>query len=439
MKLSLDDGSLEKGLVEEKFLLGKNKLSRGYLFQSDLALSEDKRDLVDGYVDDEGIPYFQSYEVDIQGICSQVNLVRSIYDNPKNIIVLGNGGSISSLKAFYEFLIRYSVSGRYADSERNLYIVDSPEPGPINKIRENCGVCDSLVLAISKSGNTQGVIDVLDVFMQWGYNVCAVTSCGKRSGRIYDIIVDYLKGKGFGGKISALIFDHPPSGGRYSGLTEVSMVPLAFLGLSQMTLEEIVEGAGYGYDKFGPQSSVEGNMAFQLAVNLHNLELKCGVDEIFAAFYSHRLKGFSELATQLLHESSCKDGLGQNITCAIGPECQHHTNQRFFGGKRNIAGVFFTVKDHKSSQLETSDGLPLEGALDFEFRGTYEDALNKNIPCLWIELSDFSPYELGFFMAFMQYAFGVYPAIVRDVNPFDQPQVESSKIISKEKRREYKK
>jgi glucose-6-phosphate isomerase len=102
-----------------------------------------------------------------------------------------------------------------------------------------------------------------------------------------------------------------------------------------------------------------------------------------------------------------------------------------------MTAVFFTVGEPQAGGLKTSTGVPLERALRFEYEGTRDTAAGEGIPNFTVELDGLSPREVGELLAFVQYAFGVYPALLRDVNPFDQPQVESSKQISRELREKY--
>ena len=69
----------------------------------------------------------------------------------------------------------------------------------------------------------------------------------------------------------------------------------------------------------------------------------------------------------------------------------------------------------------------------FEMQGVIEDAQSKNIPLIHQSLTQFSEQGLGRFIAFWQ-MYAVYASTLRGVDPFDQPQVESSKKISFDKR-----
>jgi glucose-6-phosphate isomerase len=157
-----------------------------------------------------------------------------------------------------------------------------------------------------------------------------------------------------------------------------------------------------------------------------------------------------------MHESVCKKGKGQTILCPEAPEWHHHTTQRFFGGRKNVLGLFVTVDNQKDnettvdiplsvSKIKVRDGILADidkvhyaSALNYEFQGTYQDATKKKIPCANIRLDKISPFSIGEFIAFWHYT-AVYSSLLRDVDPFDQPQVESSKEISFKLRKEHHK
>ncbi|MBW2964705.1 hypothetical protein KY363_04560, partial [Candidatus Woesearchaeota archaeon] len=75
------------------------------------------------------------------------------------------------------------------------------------------------------------------------------------------------------------------------------------------------------------------------------------------------------------------------------------------------------------------NGVPYAKSLSFEFQGTYQDAVNKKIPVAQVSIDKVSPFSIGELMGFWHYV-AVYSSWLRDVDPFDQPQVESSKELS---------
>ena len=97
----------------------------------------------------------------------------------------------------------------------------------------------------------------------------------------------------------------------------------------------------------------------------------------------------------------------------------------------------YLIEHEKGRALFDINKIPLEKALDFEWQGTLEDARIKAIPLLHLAIADFSALEIGALLAFWQ-LFAVYSSVLREVDPFDQPQVENSKNISFHKRLGFK-
>lgn len=203
-----------------------------------------------------------------------------------------------------------------------------------------------------------------------------------------------------------------------------------------------------------PDIKFDKNPALQVATVLYLFERK-GYTEVFVPVYSTKLANFLPLIVQLMHESFCKSGKGMTFYGDMGPESQHHTNQRFFGGKKNVLGMFVRVKhtinDDKiikipkkiadiplrGSTMQMLDKLPYSKALDFEFLGVREHTIHFNIPYLVVNANKVDLGAMGEFMAFWHYV-AVYSSWLRGVNPFDQPEVEFSKNHSFELRKNFK-
>lgn len=368
-------------------------------------------------------PEFASYVPPISEIKKQF----SAYSNYKNIVVIGNGGSISTLNGFRGALSNWHTSG-----DRSLEIVSTMEPDYLREVQSKYHQKDTLVIAISKSGTTVGVIEALMAFKN--YQVVCITSVGE-------------------GTLSAIAqalgwaqVEHPAIGGRFSGRTAVGYGPAYLLGAD---IEEIEKGA---------KGSIEKNMAqngpaWRFAKFLYERELD-GDADIFMPVYSHFLVGFNHLVTQLIHESAGKNGKGQTILTVEAPESQHHTNQRYFGGAKNMVGVFVTVNRAKHDikieipeeveNLSLRSGVvgdmnhsSLEHSLHCEADGTMADAREQGRPFAHIELEDLSEKSIGEYMVFWQFV-AYFSALLRDVNPLDQPQVERSKEIALDLRKKLK-
>jgi glucose-6-phosphate isomerase len=361
-------------------------------------------------------PSFSEYNIDINKIKEDSKPLEKY----ENIIIIGNGGSVNSSRAFYNAI----------DSKRNFCFVMTMEPDFLNEVLTKYPKENSIVVAISKSGSTIGVLESLMFFINNKYDISIITSF---SGPLYEIAK----------KNNYHLIKHPNIGGRYSARTSSTLIPAYLMGYD---LDELNKGFEIGYENYSFDKNFNDNDAFKLACVLYNLELN-GKTDVFMPIYSSKLSGFLVIIVQLMHESFGKEKKGMSFFGDLAPESQHHTNQRFFGGKDNICGVFVNVLNQDDKELKvivpkeleniklgnntlsSLSNIPYHKSLQFEFLGTYNDAINQKIPisCVSVDKIDFK--TIGEFMAFWQY-FAVYSSILREVNPYDQPQVETSKVIS---------
>ena len=83
--------------------------------------------------------------------------------------------------------------------------------------------------------------------------------------------------------------------------------------------------------------------------------------------------------------------------------------------------------------LADMNGLSLKQAMQAEWQGTLDDARLKNMPVLHLSTAVVDARNVGRQIALWQLV-AVYGALLRGVDPFSQPQVESSKLLSVTKR-----
>jgi glucose-6-phosphate isomerase len=361
---------------------------------------------------------FLSYVCDLD----RLNQIGEQYQQYKNILVVGHGGSITSFQGIYGALREKAT--------KQAYFLSTVDPDYIYELRKQLDPAETLVLAISKSGETTTQIEALLQFA--AYPILFVTGKTSPLAAIAD-------------KLNKPVIEHPPIGGRYTGLTEVGLLPAILCGLDAA---ELHQGGKNFYQQYRQE-----NIAWQAASILYQLE-NSGYVDVFLPVYSTNLFPFTNLIVQLCHESFGKDGKGQTYFAAEAPESQHHTNQRFFGGRANVAALALSVENFlhplvnqvphqlhsvhfKNEALFSLNKIPLEVAMNFEREGVMEDARLKNIPLLHLNLAEFKEYELGQFISFWQ-LYAVYASVLRGVDPFDQPEVENSKKISFAKRLQFK-
>ena len=383
------------------------------------------------------VPNFAKYTPDSK----EIKKLKEKYKSKKYIIVEGNGGSISNFRGICRTL--------GTELDKNVFILDTEDPAYIYELKKKCSPQNTLVILTSKSGTRIQVL--ANYFAFQDYPILAITEDN-------DGALNQIR------KIKNLAVSfHPEISGRYSGLTECALTPAEIVGIDT---EKIIKGGKemYAHRINGFKSKTlnqhkNNNPALQLALTLDKLE-KLGYIEIFLSIYSKRLSGFFELIKQLFHESVCKNKLGQTIYGGEAPENQHHTLQRFISGRKNSLGLFITVREENELELKATfanvafnsnsfsstfkiptnlknikcrnivlgdlNNISLDKIIKSEFQGTWQDVVDNNIPAIHLELDEISPYAIGQFMAFFQYT-AFYSALLRGVNPCDQPGVEKSK------------
>ena len=362
-------------------------------------------------------PNFLDYQPDLV----LLEKLHKKFAGHKKLIVIGHGGSITTFAGLYGAL--------KSKSTKKAFLVSTNDPDYLSEVKAQTSPHDTIVVAVSKSGETVTQLEALLQFID--YPLLIVTGA---AGPLAEI-AHQLKSE---------VVIHPPIGGRFSGFTEATLVPAALCGFD---VEKIVKGGAEWLVKFN-----ETNPAYEAASMFAQLEGQ-GVVDVFMPFYSSRLFPFSNLIVQLCHESFGKEGKGQTYFAHEAPESQHHTNQRFFGGQKNIAGWFIssqnsqtdlttTVPENltdiplKEQTLSVLDKIPLQEALQFEREATIDDAKMNDVPIVYMQLEELSEHHLGELIAFWQ-MYAVYSSLFRAVNPYDQPQVEASKKISFSRREKF--
>jgi glucose-6-phosphate isomerase len=363
-------------------------------------------------------PEFVKYVPDFD----EIKKYAAEYGEYQNILIIAHGGSLTSFYGYYNAL--------KFQAKKKCYFLSTVDPDYIYELKQELKPADTLVISISKSGENTTHLEMTMQFLDYPLIIVTGKSSPLRSAAE---------------KLKLPVALHPPIGGRFTGLTEVALLPAGIAGLDA---EGLYKGAKKFYELYDKE-----NLAFKAASVFWQLEQKGFVD-VFMPFYSHNLFPMSALIVQLCHESFGKSGRGQTYLSSEAPESQHHTNQRFFGGPKNIAGFFvgsdgfnhptiniFPPAVHsvqvKGRHLADINKIPLEKALEFELKATLEDARINSIPCAHLSISGFTAQEVGQFCAFWQ-LYAVYSSVLRNVNPFDQPQVENSKNISFDKRLAFK-
>ena len=180
----------------------------------------------------------------------------------------------------------------------------------------------------------------------------------------------------------------------------------------------------------------EDNDALQYAVTRNIIASKGKKIEILAN-YEPALHYVSEWWKQLYGESEGKDGKGIYPASVDLTTDLHSMGQYIQDGQRILMETVINVKKSRRTitidkEAEDLDGLNYLGGRDMHFvndsamNGTIFAHVEGGVPNLRIDMDELNEYTLGQLFYFFEFACGI-SGYMLDVNPFNQPGVESYK------------
>ena len=308
------------------------------------------------------------------------------------VLVLGMGGSSLTAEVFSSLLAAAGV-----EATLSLAILDSTDPAQVALAAEQYPPDKSLYIVASKSGGTAEVMAAFDYFWKLskkdGSRFVATTDPGTS-------LEALARKRNFRKIFSADEF----VGGRYSALTDFGLVPAALLG---MDLNLLLDKADWMRAQCGEHIPAARNPGMALGAVLGESAL--GGRDKLTILSDAPLSAFAGWIEQIIAESSGKFGKGI-LPVPLEPL-----------GDVNVYG-----KDRLFVYLRQS------GELD----GTLKSLREAGHPVL--EFAIPNVYDIGAEIFRWEIATVVACSIL-GVNAFDQPNVETSKKITKAKIAEYQK
>ncbi|OIP35607.1 MAG: transaldolase [Deltaproteobacteria bacterium CG2_30_66_27] len=315
-------------------------------------------------------------------------------------LLLGMGGSSLAPEVFRK---TFGVKDGYLD----LAVLDSTVPGAVLAQAERLDPAKTVFLVSTKSGDTA---ETLSFFKFFHNRVTEAVGRG-RAGEHFVAITDP------GSKLAEIaqahrfrktFFNDPNIGGRYSALSYFGLVPAALIGVDLDTLLDRAMTAACNCE--GCNCPVGGdNRGARLGIILGELSL-AGRDKL-TLIASPAIGAFGNWVEQLIAESTGKEGRG--IVPVVGEP----------PGPPEVYG-----KDRLFVYLR------LEG--DDSLDGAVQDLENAGHPVVRLRLKD--PYDLGGQIFLWEMATAVAGHRI-GINPFDQPNVESAKILARRMLDDYRK
>ncbi len=338
--------------------------------------------------------WLHSHDTMADEVSNLQNLAQTLQDEGyTHALVLGMGGSSLAPELFSK------VFGPEANG-LDLAILDSTDPGAVSAYAEALDLAKTVFLVSTKSGGTVETHS----FFKYFYNRVADVVGPDKAGAHFIAITDP------GSKLTAMAEQYhfrktylnaSNIGGRYSALSFFGLVPAALVGVDLTKLLD--RAATMACNAEGCNCPVGGdNRSANLGVILGELA-KAGRDKV-TLLTSPELASFGDWVEQLIAESTGKEGRGilPVVSEAVGAAAVYG-NDRLFVCLR-LAG---------DSSLD-------DAIADLETAGH---------PVVQMILKDL--YDIGGQFFLWEMATAIAGARL-NIQPFDQPNVESAKILARD-------
>jgi len=310
-------------------------------------------------------------------------------------LLIGMGGSSLAPEVFR---LTFGVKKGYLD----LHVLDSTHPDAILEFEKKLDPNKTLYIVSTKSG---GTVETMS-FMKYFFTSISKKLGSDKASRHFIAITD--PGSGLEEtakklKFRKIFLNDPDIGGRFSALSLFGIVPAALVGID---IEKLFDETSKMVDEC-KHLEVSKNSGTKLGGIIGSLA-KEGVDKL-TFIISPQLKYLGGWLEQLIAESTGKDGKGiLPVDLEPSIEGSEYCKDRVFVFIK-IAGDNFFNK--KVNEIKVA-GFPL------------------------IEIEMKTIYHLG--AEFFRWEFATAIAgFVLDVQPFDQPNVESAKIAARSMMKQY--
>lgn len=370
------------------------------------------------------------YNLPEQKVDDILKYAEGFDETVENIIVLGIGGSSLGAKAIYQFLKPVKKP------KRKLFFFESTDPLNIMDILSQVEREKTHFLVISKSGTTVETISIFKYLYAEQQESSNYTFITDRSSALDT----------FAQTIGSKIFYLPENvGGRFSVLSVVGLLPLALCGVD---IQRLLKGANAVKESFFNDGYLKESL-LNKATFYSKYHTTYNINCLFA--YSETLRYFVEWYVQLWGESLGKKQrhsafhVGVTPIGLIGPKDQHSFLQLIVEGTRDKSVTFIKIEDFKNELTVPNISLPALESLDSLNDITFHDLINmqsdsviealqmqKDIPLDEILIRSVDEESIGELIYYYELLTSLVGELI-DVNTYNQPGVESGKIILKDK------
>ena len=344
----------------------------------------------------------------------------------KYLVVIGIGGSYLGAKAGLSMLRKYYENNEYqAIFAGNTFSADRTY-----ELLEYLKDKDFSVVVISKSGTTTESAIAFRLFRQLliekyqdKYNERVVAITTNHDSALHDMALE----SGY-----EEFFIPDGIGGRYSVLTSVGLLPIAFEGYD---IKKVLQGSIDAFNQFSEKNYMENEALLYAAIR--NLLYQKGKNVEILGFYEPKMRYIGEWWKQLYGESEGKESKGIFPASVIYSTDLHSLGQYVQDGERILFETIVEIEKPNNDVDMISDEKNLDKLnylvgkkLDYvnkqAMKGTSIAHVEGGVANIKISIEEISEYIFGYLVYFFMFACGVSGYLL-DVNPFDQQGVEAYK------------
>jgi transaldolase/glucose-6-phosphate isomerase len=315
-------------------------------------------------------------------------------------VLLGMGGSSLGPEVLAETF-------GLQDGGVQLCVLDSTDPAQVRTVESKSDPARTLFIVSSKSGSTLEPNVLKDYFFDRVKSVVGVDAAGSRFLAITDP-GSSLEKEAKRDRFRHIFHGKPTIGGRYSVLSAFGLVPAAVMGLD---VQRLLDTTALMVRSCGRHVPPAENPGVVLGAILGNAS-KAGRDKV-TIIASEGIADFGAWLEQLIAESTGKHGKG-----LVPVDAEPLGDANTYGKDRVFAYLRLASKPNAEQDKAVA---AIEAA---------------GHPVVRIEVTD--AYHIGQEFFRWEIATAVAGAIV-GINPFDQPDVEASKVQTKELMSAYEK
>ncbi len=329
------------------------------------------------------------------------NLAKEIWSAGfKDVLLLGMGGSSLGPEVLRK---TFGQAAGYPD----LHVLDSTDPAQVKSLADKIDPARTLFIVSSKSGSTLEP----NIFKQYFFDLTQKAVGADKAGSHFMAITDpgsKMQKVAEGDCFRHIFYGRASIGGRYSALSHFGMVPAAVIGVDT---KKFLDRAQEMVAACGPSSTVEQNPGAVLGIILGTAATH-GRDKI-TIVTSSDISDLGAWLEQLIAESTGK--LGKGI---IPVDREALGAPEVYGNDRVFAYIH---TEHAAESQHESKLAAIEKA---------------GHPVVRISMADI--YDLGAEFFRWEIATAIAGSIL-GINAFNQPDVEASKIVTKDLTSQYEK